>query len=103
MIPREMKYNLLYGKVRGDVLPPAHGTNTSCSVAKYTSKRLPLAIKNTLRIRKWESRPHRDHLRSDKGEPLYSRPNGGQTHNVSMCMFCFHVIGLCWIKHIIHA
>ena len=27
-----MKYNLHYGKVRGDVLPPPYGTNTSCSV-----------------------------------------------------------------------
>ena len=34
MIPKEMKYNLHYGKVRGDVLPPPHGTNTSCSVVK---------------------------------------------------------------------
>ena len=31
MIPKEMKYNLHYGKVRGDVLSPTHGTNTSCS------------------------------------------------------------------------
>ena len=29
MIPKEMKYNLHYGDVRGDVLPPPHGTNTS--------------------------------------------------------------------------
>ena len=34
MIPKEMKYNLHYGKVRGDVLPPPHDTNTSCSVVK---------------------------------------------------------------------
>ena len=34
MIPKEMKYNLHYGKVRGDVLPPPQGTNTSCSVVK---------------------------------------------------------------------
>ena len=25
MIPKEMKYNLHYGEVRGDVLPPPHG------------------------------------------------------------------------------
>ena len=32
MIPKETKYNLHYGKVRGDVLPPPHGTNTKqCS------------------------------------------------------------------------
>ena len=35
MIPKEMKYNLHYGKVRGDVLPPPHGTNTSCSVVSH--------------------------------------------------------------------
>ena len=38
MIPKEMKYNLPYGDVRGDVLPPPHGTNTSCSAVKQTSK-----------------------------------------------------------------
>ena len=32
MILKEMKHNLHYGKVRGDVLLPSHGTNTSCSV-----------------------------------------------------------------------
>ena len=32
MIPKEMIYNLHYGKVRGDILPPPHGTNTSYSV-----------------------------------------------------------------------
>ena len=32
MIPKEMKYNLHYGDVREDALPPPHGTNTSCSV-----------------------------------------------------------------------
>ena len=34
MIPKEMKYNLDYGEVRGDVLSPAHGTNTSWSAVK---------------------------------------------------------------------
>ena len=29
MIPKEMKYNLHCGDVRGDVLPPPYGTNTS--------------------------------------------------------------------------
>ena len=33
-IPKEMKYNLHYGDVRGDVLLTPHGTNTSCSVVK---------------------------------------------------------------------
>ena len=28
MISMETKYNLHYGKVRGDILPPPHGTNT---------------------------------------------------------------------------
>ena len=37
MIPKEMKYNLYYSKVRGDVLPPTYGTNTS----------LPFETKNT--------------------------------------------------------
>ena len=26
LIPKELKYNLHYGKVRGDVLPPLQGT-----------------------------------------------------------------------------
>ena len=34
MIPKEMIYNLHCGDVRGDVLPPPYGTNTSCSVVK---------------------------------------------------------------------
>ena len=34
MIPKEIKYNLHYSDVRGDVLLPPHGTNTSCSVVK---------------------------------------------------------------------
>ena len=34
VLPKEMEYNLYYGDVRGDVLPPPHGTNTSCSVVK---------------------------------------------------------------------
>ena len=29
MIPKEMKYNLHFGDVRGDVLTPPHRTNTS--------------------------------------------------------------------------
>ena len=28
MIPKEMKYNLHYDKVGGDILPLPHGTNT---------------------------------------------------------------------------
>ena len=35
MTPKEMKYNLHYGDVL-DVLPPPHGTNTSCSETKNT-------------------------------------------------------------------
>ena len=38
MIPKEVKYNLHYGDIRGAILPPPHGTNTSCSVVRYTSK-----------------------------------------------------------------
>ena len=34
MIPKEMEYNLHYGKIRGDVLPTPKGTNISCSVVK---------------------------------------------------------------------
>ena len=37
MIPKEMKNDLHYGDVQGDVLPPSHGTNTRCSVVKQTS------------------------------------------------------------------
>ena len=33
MIPKEMKYNLHYGEVRGDVLPPPYGTSIRCSVS----------------------------------------------------------------------
>ena len=36
MIAKEMKYNLHYGKVWGDVLLLPHDTNTSCSVVKET-------------------------------------------------------------------
>ena len=45
MIPKEMKYNLYYGKVRGDVLPPPHGTNTSCSVVKKNVKKIAFGNK----------------------------------------------------------
>ena len=34
MIPKEMEYNLHYGDVRGDILPPPQGINTSCSAVK---------------------------------------------------------------------
>ena len=34
MILKEMKYKLYYGDARGDILPPPHGTDTSCSVVK---------------------------------------------------------------------
>ena len=37
MIPKEMKNDLHYSDVRGDVLPPPHGTNTSCGIVKQTS------------------------------------------------------------------
>ena len=39
MIPKEIKYNLHYGDVRGDVLPPPHGTYTSCSVVRKKKKK----------------------------------------------------------------
>ena len=35
MITKEMKNILHYGEVRGDVLPPPHDTNTSCSSHSY--------------------------------------------------------------------
>ena len=40
MILKEMKHtcNLHYGEVRGDVLRPPHGTNTSCSIVKNIKK-----------------------------------------------------------------
>ena len=31
---KEIKFNLHYGEVPGDVLPASHGTYTSCSVIK---------------------------------------------------------------------
>ena len=34
MIPKEMKYNVHSGDVRGDVLPPSYGKHTSYSVVK---------------------------------------------------------------------
>ena len=40
MIPKEMKYYLHYDDVRGDVLPPPHGTNTSYSVVKINVKKI---------------------------------------------------------------
>ena len=39
MIPKEMKYNLHYGEVQGDVLPPPHATNTSCIFSKINVKK----------------------------------------------------------------
>ena len=37
MIPKEMKYDLHYSDVRGDVLPQPYGTNTSCSIEDFPS------------------------------------------------------------------
>ena len=34
MIPKQTKYNMHYGEVRGDILRLPHGTNTGCSVVK---------------------------------------------------------------------
>ena len=45
MIRREMKYNLHYVDVRGDVLPPPHCTNTSCSVVKLNVKKIAFGNK----------------------------------------------------------
>ena len=45
MIPKETKYNLHYGEVRGDILRPPHGTITSCSVIKWTSKKISFGNK----------------------------------------------------------
>ena len=45
MIPKETKYNLHYGKVRGDVLPPPHGTNTSCCVLNKKVKKIAFGNK----------------------------------------------------------
>ena len=36
MIPKEMKYNLHYGNIRGDFLPPPHGTNTTMCTTENT-------------------------------------------------------------------
>ena len=47
VIPKETKYDLHCCDVRGDLLPPPHDTNTSCSVVKSTSERLP-----------WETKEH---------------------------------------------
>ena len=50
MIPKEMKYNLHYGDVRGDVLPPPNDTNTSlifsrnCSLFLFRIEAKPLVI-----------------------------------------------------------
>ena len=38
LVPQEMKYNLHYGDVRGDVLPPPHNTNTSLREVKIKVK-----------------------------------------------------------------
>ena len=45
MIRREMKYNLHYVDVRGDVLPPPHCINISCSVAKLNVKKIAFGNK----------------------------------------------------------
>ena len=45
MIQKEMKYNLYYGEVQGDVLPPPHDTNTSCSIVKYKRKKIAFGNK----------------------------------------------------------
>ena len=37
MIQKEMKYNLHYGNVRGDVLPPPHGTTPAAPDYKLSS------------------------------------------------------------------
>ena len=35
MISKEMKYNLHYGDVRGDILPPPHATVATFSTLAY--------------------------------------------------------------------
>ena len=44
-IPKEMKYNLPYGDVWGDVLLPPHGTNTGCKVVKSNVKSIAFGNK----------------------------------------------------------
>ena len=45
MIPKEMKYNVHNGKLRGDVLPPPRGRNTNCSVVKINVKKIAFGNK----------------------------------------------------------
>ena len=62
MIPKEMKYNLHYGDVRGDVLPPQHSTNTGYSVVKINFKK------------------------------ILKPQNSENSYNVDFCIPCFHYI-----------
>ena len=56
MISKETKYKLHYGKVQGEVLPPSHATNTSCSVEKINVKKIAFGNKEHTTDQKWESR-----------------------------------------------
>ena len=40
MIAKEMRYNLHHGDVRGDVLPPPHGSNMSFSLKRLVVQSL---------------------------------------------------------------
>ena len=41
MIPKEIKYNLLYGDVQGDFLRPPHGTTPATVEQNKSQKGLP--------------------------------------------------------------
>ena len=47
MIPKEIKYNLLYDDVRGDFLWPSHGILPATVEKNKSQKGLPLETKNT--------------------------------------------------------
>ena len=47
MIPKEIKYNLHHGDVRGDFLLPPHGTTPDTAEKNKCQKGLPLETKNT--------------------------------------------------------
>ena len=52
MIPKEMKYNLYYGDVRGDVLPPPHGSINDTKRNSTQSTRITLALQRNEKVTK---------------------------------------------------
>ena len=69
MIPKEMKYNLLYGEVRGDVLRPPRGTIICCSVVKKTSTDTFVKIPLQMILKEMKYNLHYGEVRGDVLRP----------------------------------